>query len=54
MVVLLRVSRINASFTEIAINKAIGETVRRLDDNQATENQANAFREFVISSRFAN
>lgn len=48
MMVLLRVPRINASFTEIAINKAIGEAVRRLDYSQATENQANAIREFVV------
>ena len=47
MMTLLRVLRINASFTEITI-KAIGEAVRRLNYSQATENQANAIREFVV------
>ena len=44
--------RLNASFTEMNINKAIGEAVRRLDytNSLATENQANAIREFVVGS----
>ena len=36
------------SIMEITINKAIGEVVWRLDYSQATKNQANAIREFVV------
>ena len=41
-----RVPRFNASFTEININKAIGEAVQRLDYtiSLATENQANTIK----------
>ena len=43
----LSVPRLNASFPRPTIDRAIAEAVWKLDYSRATDNQANAIREFV-------
>ena len=43
----LSVPRLNASFPRPTIDRAIAEAVRKLDYSRATDDQANAFREFA-------
>ena len=43
----LSVPRLNASFPRHTIDRAIAEAVRKLDYSRATDDQANAIREFV-------
>ena len=46
----LSVPRVNASFPRPTIDRTIAEAVRKLDYSRATDDQANAIREFVAGT----